>query len=86
LEPWYRPFLRALSYGSYVLAHVGVALLLISGIRAIQWLVISTGDPKLFDFLPLRWVFDVMDLGILSTFTVFGTLEAIDVFGKRDQS
>jgi hypothetical protein len=50
----------------------------------VQRLLVLVGDPKLFDWVPLRYIFDVVDLGILAAFLFFGTREAIDVFRESD--
>jgi hypothetical protein len=60
--------------------HVLVAAVLIGAIYAIQLLLRYAGDPKLFDWIPVRYIFDAMDAGILVAFTAFGTLEAIRAF------
>ena len=41
---------------------------------------------QLFDIIPLRYIFDGMDLGILVAFLVLGTLEAIKVFREDDNA
>ena len=79
-NPWYTPFHKALRLGAYIASHTLVALLLIGVVSLIQWVVLTAGDIKLFEVLPLRYIFDAMDLGILVVFLVFGTLEAIWVF------
>lgn len=78
--PWYDSFEKAFRWGAYIAAHAGVAILLLGAIHVIQWLVIKAGDPKLFDVIPLRYIFDGMDLGILIAFLVLGTREAVRVF------
>jgi hypothetical protein len=79
-SPWYRSFQKALRWGSYIAAHGLVTILLIAVIHGIQWLVILAGDPKLFDVIPLRYILDGMDLGLLLVFVVLGTTEAVRVF------
>ena len=81
--PWYSHFQLALRWGSYVAAHGLVTIVLLAVIVGIQWIVIAIGDPKLFDWIPLRYLFDVMSLGIMFCFLVFGTLEAIRVFREQ---
>jgi hypothetical protein len=82
-EPWYSAFQTAWRWGSFIAAHAIVALLLLAVIVIIQWAVLQVGDPKLFDKIPLRYIFDGMDLGILVAFVILGTAEAIAVFRVR---
>lgn len=62
------------------MAHALVAILLLAVVAGLQRLVLQAGDPRLFDIIPLRWVFDGMDLGIIVAFLIIGTLEAVRVF------
>jgi len=77
---WYEAFTTAWRWGSFIAAHALVALLLIAVVFAIQRALLLVGDPKLFDTVPIRYIFDGMDLGILVAFLVLGTMEAIRVF------
>jgi hypothetical protein len=81
---WYRPLRRAIWPACYLVAHALVALLIIGLISFIQYVLKFDGDPKLFDVVPLRYLFDVMDIAILLLFLVFGTLEGIQVFRETD--
>lgn len=81
---WQNSFGKALKWGSYLAAHTFVTAILVGAIWLIQSLLVAQGDPKLFDWIPLRYIFDAMDLGILAAFLIFGTLEAISVFKERD--
>jgi hypothetical protein len=81
--PWYSAFETAWRWGSYIAAHALVAVVLVGAIEFIQKLILRLGDPKLFDIVPLRYIFDGMDLAILLAFLVIGTLEAIAVFREK---
>jgi hypothetical protein len=81
--PWYGPFFQALRAGAYFAAHVLIAAALIGAIYVIQWLLVQIGDPKLFDWIPIRYIFDAMDFGILVAFVVFGVVEAFLVFQEH---
>ena len=81
---WHRSFKKGIAWGSYVAAHALVTVVLICVIAGIQRLLIWIGDPKLFDWVPLRYIFDVVDLGILAAFIFFGTREAVHVFREQD--
>jgi hypothetical protein len=82
-ERWYSAFQKALRWGSFIAAHALVAMLLLGAVALIQWLVLQLGEPKLFGIIPLGYVFDSMDLGILIAFIVIGTAEAIVVFRRK---
>jgi hypothetical protein len=82
--PWSRPFKKAFRSGCYLVAHAMVAILIIGLIAAIKRALMWDGDPKLFDFFPLRYIFDAADIGILAVFLIFGTIEAIQVFREND--
>jgi hypothetical protein len=82
-KPWYFAFETAWRWGSFVAAHIIVACILIGGIKLVQYLLLELGDTKLFDIIPLRYIFDGMELGVLVAFVVLGTLEAISVFRER---
>ena len=51
---WSRSFAKALRWGSYLAAHTLETIVLIGAIWLIQTLLIAQGDPKLFDWIPLR--------------------------------
>jgi hypothetical protein len=79
----YSAFKTAWRWGSFIAAHAIVACVLIGAIQLVQHLLFLFGDPKLFDAIPLRYIFDVMDLAIAAAFIVLGTLEAITVFREK---
>jgi hypothetical protein len=83
--PWYRPFKKAFRSFCYLLAHTLVAVTIIAVIEAIRAVIEWFGNPKLFDFLPLRYIFDAVDVSILTVFLIFGTAEAIREF-KGDEN
>jgi hypothetical protein len=82
--PWYYPFKKAFRSGCYLVAHALVAFLIIGLSEAIKRALLWDGDPKLFDFVPLRYIFDAVDIGILAVFLIFGTIEAIRVFRENE--
>jgi hypothetical protein len=83
-KPWYAAFVTAWHWGSFIAAHALVACVLIGSIEVVQLLILAIGDPRLFDILPLRYIFDGMDVGILVAFIVLGMVEAIVVFQTRE--
>jgi hypothetical protein len=78
--PWHAPITKALRAAAYFVAHAAVALVIIGAISlvraACQWL----GDPKLFDLIPLVYLFDAMELAALAVFIPCGVIEAYRVF------
>lgn len=60
-----------------------MAALIIGAIYLIQRLLVMAGDPMLFDKVPVRYIFDCMDLGILAAFLTLGTVEAVVVFKEQ---
>ena len=83
MAAWYDSASKAVRWGIFILCHAIVASVLIGAIHVVQWLVVLTGDHKLFDVIPLRYVFDGMDAGILLAFVVLGTMEAVRVFREQ---
>ena len=57
---------------------------MVAVVYVFQSFLLQLGDPKLFDIVPLRYVFDGMDVGIIIAFLVFGTIEAVIVFKGSD--
>ena len=74
---------KALVWGAYVAGHTFVTGVIIIAVWGVQTLLAWAGDPKLFDWIPLRYIFDVVDLAIVVAFIVFGTSEAIVVFREN---
>jgi hypothetical protein len=40
-------------------------------------------NPVFFGVLPLKWLFQAIDVSILALFVIFGTIEAYRAFKKR---
>jgi hypothetical protein len=66
--------------GIYIAAHTAVALLLIGAITLVSDWLHSRGDPLFFDWIPVRYFFEVMDIAILGVFITYGTIEAVRAF------
>jgi len=78
--PWYAPLIKLLRAAIYIAAPTAVALLLITAIEIVAGWLHRTGDPKLWDWVPVRYLFDTMDLAILIVSIWYGTAEAIRAF------
>jgi hypothetical protein len=82
-NPWYAPLNRGLRAAAFFVAHLISALIIIGGIYVIQTLLLHMGNPKLFDRIPVKYIFDAMDVFVLIVFVVFGTAEAYVVFQEH---
>ena len=58
-KPWYAAFVTAWHWGSFIAAHALVACVLIGCIEVVQLLILAIGDPRLFDILPLRYIYSM---------------------------
>lgn len=85
-ESWRSTFFKTLRWSAYLAGHGVVAAGFIMISHLLQILLKWVGDPKLFDHIPLRYLFDVMELGILSVFLVSSLREAILVFREHDDA
>jgi hypothetical protein len=65
-------------------AHLATALILIFVISLAQLAIRKVGDPRLLDFLPIRYIFDTMDLALLALFLFFGTTSAYHAFKEGE--
>jgi len=65
-------------------AHLIIAVLIIGAITVVQRVLIAAGDPVILEVIRVRYIFDIMDLGVLVMFLVFGTISAYMSF--RDET
>ena len=75
--PWHQPFTRALRLAAFLVSHTFVALLLMGAITIVRLGLARFGDPKLFDWVPIRYAFDVMETTVLIVFVLVGVAEAV---------
>jgi hypothetical protein len=62
------------------LAHLFLAALAMIGVWGTEQAfhaLFKDGNPKFFDYIPVKWFFDAGEVGILIVFVIFGTIEAI---------
>jgi len=78
--PWHAPLTKALRAAAFFIAHTLLAVLIIALVAVVKAALHWLGDPKLFGYIPLSYVFDAMDATALAVFIPFGTIEAIRVF------
>lgn len=64
----------------YLTIHAAVCTVFLILFTGMSYLTKILGDPRLFCLLPLKYVFDAMDVVILLLFATFGVREAIRVF------
>ncbi len=69
-----------------MLAHACVAIVLIALLTVVSKFLEYVGDHRLFQVIPLSYVFDAMDCAILIVFGTFGVIEAIAVFKGDDHA
>lgn len=67
---------RGIRAAAFIATHTFIALVLIGAIGLIHSALKGLGDPLLLDTLPLRYIFDVMDIAILAVFIIGGISEA----------
>ena len=77
--PWHAPITGALRVALCVASHTGLALFVIAMIHLVAIGLHDIGDPKLFDIMPIRYVFDFMDALVLLMFIVYCARELIRV-------
>ena len=83
-KPWYWRLLRLLRATSYMCLHIAVAVVLIGGLALLNIWLYEVGDPRFLDFVPVRYIFDLMGLAILVVFGVFGVRDTIEVFREEE--
>lgn len=78
-EPPLRPLVRASRAAIVLFGHLCLAAVLLTGIWVLDWFVRflwSHEAPVLFGRVPLRWLFDAIDVGIVAVFGFWGIWEA----------
>lgn len=84
---WYAPYLRARHALAEWTSHCLVVIGILVGIRVVEEVVTYLWWPhamSLFGVLPLRFVFDAADLGLLGGFLTYGVYRVIVSYWVRD--
>jgi hypothetical protein len=71
--------LRACRAALAILGHLLLGAVVLIGIRLMELLfhvLWAEHDPKFFDWLPVRWIVDGSDLGVMLVFGFWGIVEA----------
>jgi hypothetical protein len=79
-EPILSVAMRSLRAAGLFLLDTAIGLVLMAGLRASQrWFNFVFGDdaPKFFDILPLKWIFEAGEFGVLVVFLSFGIYEVV---------
>jgi hypothetical protein len=76
---WYAPFRLALKLCAYLIGHTLVALLLVGVIYVVREVTIGAGDPRLFEKVPIRYIFDGLDAFAIFVVTVAFIIEAVQM-------
>jgi hypothetical protein len=77
---WKDHFIRTANRLSWVACHALAVVVLILAGAIVHVLLVYFGDPLIFDLVPWRYIFDLMDLALIVAVIVLGTQEAIRVF------
>ncbi len=77
---WRAPVNSALKSATYIGCHTIVTLVLIASTRVVALVLDRSGDPKVFDYVPFRFFFDLMDVVFVVIFMAGSALSAVRVF------
>lgn len=80
---WYTSYRNARDRICYVICHLAVVAVIIGSIEIVRYLVHLIGNPMFYDKIPIGYVFDTVELGVIAPFIVLGSLEALGVFRKK---
>jgi hypothetical protein len=79
----WKPLIRAAAAALFLLVHTMLATLIILGVFGIERLIKylwGVDKPLLFGFVPLEYLFQVIDVGVVGTFGYRGILAAYRAF------
>jgi hypothetical protein len=82
---WYSSYRNARDRIVYVVCHIVLVAVLIGGTEVIRYLVHLIGNPLFYDKVPIGYIFDTVELGILVPFIILVPLEALGVFRKEEK-
>jgi hypothetical protein len=78
-EPWWAPLRRAFRAAIALIGHLFISLVLIGCFwvveQVIRWLW-QGEEPLLYGKVPLRYLFDTLDVAVFGVFIVWGVIEA----------
>ena len=80
---------RLMAISGFLLVHVAVVSLLILAVKIseVVFNFLNHGEnPLLFAYLPVRYIFDFVDLAILTIFGISVVREAGSIFGSNDHA
>jgi hypothetical protein len=85
-QHWREPF-RKLARGAIeLLCHTALLVLILIAVRVIEWTLErlwGTGEKLLFDVVPVRFLFDGADLGLILAFSVFRRVRCLSSLFPR---
>ena len=79
-EPIPNVTIRSLRAAALFILDTAIGLVLMAGLRVSQQSfnrVFGDDAPKFFDILPLKWIFEAGELGVLVAFLSFGIYEVV---------
>lgn len=86
IKEWYAPFRRTGHALLELIAHLLVVAGLLGGIRLLEEIVHRLWGQTQYVFfgtLPLKYLFDAADLGILAGFLVYGVYSVIMAYARK---
>jgi len=84
-EPfWSAPVNSALRLATFIGCHTFVTLVLIGCSRLVAMALDRAGDPRVFDYMPFRYFFDLMDVVFITIFIAGTFLSAKRAFKEND--
>jgi hypothetical protein len=74
-ERWHEPFRKLADGAIELFCHTAMLVLILVAVRVIEWTLEhlwGTKEKLLFDVVPVRFLFDGADLGLILAFLCFG--------------
>jgi hypothetical protein len=83
---WYEPIIKAARATIVFLSHLLLGAVILGGIRGFQWWYNFVGAKSglLWGAVPLEWLFDGLDFGIVVLFVFWGLIDANRAFRGED--
>lgn len=82
-EDFTKPIYASAKAAVHLVCHVGIAALILVGIRLLELLISwlwKSNNPLLFDLVPLKWFFHALDVGVLLVFGFYGIVSVARSF------
>jgi len=75
-QSWQEPVVKAGKATTVFLSHLILGSIILGGIRAFHWWykLVGAQDGLLWNKVPMEWLFDTLDFGILCLFIFWGLI------------